>query len=238
MKQIIEKNGGFTLIEVLVSITIFSIILLGMMTFFTNGLTYVKENESKTVATQVARNVMNYMEKQDFGTFEAFTNQKMMDLDPTVNFDSPFSVTINLSSCAKVHNLMIKPYPNSLESDRLQYNNVKLFSNEIQCNSIFNPIINNVTLGSSSINVYVMKYYDQQLEEELNDNPEIINLPSSVKKAYLNQIDILTLKDSQDKLDPDSDIAQHLLRIFVVVDWTDNRDEIMLQGVIAHESIR
>ncbi|WP_052343502.1 type IV pilus modification PilV family protein [Bacillus massiliigorillae] len=62
----IKNCKGFTLLEVLISLGILSIILLTLMSFFSQSFQYTKNNESKTVGINVARNVLNYMESQDF----------------------------------------------------------------------------------------------------------------------------------------------------------------------------
>ncbi|MGD6816733.1 type IV pilus modification PilV family protein [Metabacillus sp. 84] len=60
-----DKNG-FTLIEVLLSISIFSILTLGMLQFFTQAMDFSGKNEDKTIGIYVARNMLNYMEQQSF----------------------------------------------------------------------------------------------------------------------------------------------------------------------------
>ncbi|MGE6751870.1 type IV pilus modification PilV family protein [Rossellomorea sp. NPDC071047] len=64
--KIYKNNRGFTLIELLVSITILGIVLLSFMNFFLQSSTYTNGNQKKTVGVNVARNVLMFMEKQDF----------------------------------------------------------------------------------------------------------------------------------------------------------------------------
>ncbi|WP_010174006.1 type IV pilus modification PilV family protein [Bacillus coahuilensis] len=64
--KLIKNNNGFTLIELLASITILSIILLSFMNYFIQASTYTSYNQEKTVAVNVARNVMMFMEKQNY----------------------------------------------------------------------------------------------------------------------------------------------------------------------------
>ncbi|WP_162356538.1 type IV pilus modification PilV family protein [Metabacillus mangrovi] len=61
-----EKQQGFTLIEVLISITVFSILTLGMLQFFNQALDFTNKNEDKTLGIYVARNMMNFMKQQNF----------------------------------------------------------------------------------------------------------------------------------------------------------------------------
>ncbi len=67
-KNILYIERGFTLVEVLLSITILGIIFLSILALFNNTYDYSKRNESKTVGINVARNVLNYIENQDFIT--------------------------------------------------------------------------------------------------------------------------------------------------------------------------
>ncbi|WP_424766790.1 type IV pilus modification PilV family protein [Paenibacillus sp. sgz302251] len=67
-----ESEAGFTLVEVLAAFTILSIVAIAMTSFFSNALTYAKDNQSKTVMVNLARNVLFYMEKQKFEPIEAY----------------------------------------------------------------------------------------------------------------------------------------------------------------------
>lgn len=66
LKKILSNSNGLTLIEILVSLTILGIILIGIMQFFTQAYTFTNSNQKKTAAINVARNAMVYMEKQNF----------------------------------------------------------------------------------------------------------------------------------------------------------------------------
>ncbi len=69
-KNIFYIERGFTLVEVLLSVTILGIIFLSIVALFNNTYDYSKRNESKTVGINVARNVLNYIENQDFNTIK------------------------------------------------------------------------------------------------------------------------------------------------------------------------
>ncbi|WP_157796248.1 prepilin-type N-terminal cleavage/methylation domain-containing protein [Bacillus xiapuensis] len=66
MKFVRTCEKGVTLLELLLALTILSIVLLSFTRFFFQAGTYNQSNQSKTVATNVARNVLMYMEKQPF----------------------------------------------------------------------------------------------------------------------------------------------------------------------------
>ncbi|MBN8191144.1 type II secretion system protein [Bacillus sp. NTK074B] len=73
--KIVKNNKGLTLIELLVSITILGIVLLSFMNFFLQSSTYTNSNQKKTVGVNVARNVLMFMEKQDFLEIRNFFNE-------------------------------------------------------------------------------------------------------------------------------------------------------------------
>jgi prepilin-type N-terminal cleavage/methylation domain-containing protein len=66
LSNILRNNQGLTLIEVLVSVTILSTVLLVFLNFFFQAGTYTNMNQKKTVAVNVARNVMMHLEKQSY----------------------------------------------------------------------------------------------------------------------------------------------------------------------------
>ncbi|MGF7049509.1 prepilin-type N-terminal cleavage/methylation domain-containing protein [Paenibacillus sp. DS2015] len=72
MSRDCRSEKGFTLIEVLASITILSIASLVLMSYFMNALSSAKHNQSQTVMVHLARNVLFYVEKQDFQKLNKF----------------------------------------------------------------------------------------------------------------------------------------------------------------------
>ena len=80
--QLLKKDRGFTLLEVLLAIAILSIIFTAVMGFFSQSFTYTKQNESKTVGINFARNVLNYIEHQDFEKMKGLSvNEVEVELD-------------------------------------------------------------------------------------------------------------------------------------------------------------
>lgn len=61
-----HNENGLTLIEVLLSITILGIVATTFLSFFSNAYSYTKMNEDKTVGINVARNILNFFEQQDY----------------------------------------------------------------------------------------------------------------------------------------------------------------------------
>ncbi|WP_445490100.1 type IV pilus modification PilV family protein [Niallia sp. 03133] len=64
--KLISSSKGLTLIEVLVSLMILSIILLGVMNFFNQAYSYTNLNQKKTAAVNVARNALTFVEQSSF----------------------------------------------------------------------------------------------------------------------------------------------------------------------------
>ena len=80
--QLLKKDRGFTLLEVLLAIAILSIMFTAVMGFFSQSFTYTKQNESKTVGINFARNVLNYIEHQDFEKMKGLSvNEVEVELD-------------------------------------------------------------------------------------------------------------------------------------------------------------
>lgn len=71
MGKMLKNNQGLTLIEVLVSITLLGIVLTTFLSFFNQAYSYTKKNQDKTVGINVARNVLYYLEQQDYHLIQA-----------------------------------------------------------------------------------------------------------------------------------------------------------------------
>ncbi|WP_211745404.1 type II secretion system protein [Paenibacillus sp. Marseille-Q4541] len=72
MKAQMQKEQGFTLVEVLAATIILSIVSLVVVSYFMNALTYAKSNQNKTVMVNLARNALFYLEKQDFTKMDTY----------------------------------------------------------------------------------------------------------------------------------------------------------------------
>lgn len=71
METLLKNKQGNTLIEVLAAVTIFSVVVIPMISFFTQAYSYTNRNEQKTVAINVARGVYEFMSNQDFSELKA-----------------------------------------------------------------------------------------------------------------------------------------------------------------------
>lgn len=127
---VLHPSRGFTLIEVLASIVILSTVAAGIFLFFTNAMKYTTYNQGKTVAVNVARGVLAYMERLDFTTLQQYVQTDMA----TTN--KPYT-EINASNCRS-----------------------SLFESEQVCQAILRPTMNNVVYDETRLHVFVVPYND------------------------------------------------------------------------------
>ena len=137
--KFLANSKGFTLIEVMLSITILGIISLGMFSFFTQAYSYTKINEDKTLGIYVARNMLVYMERQNF------TKLNEQYIEPLTEPLSDGAITLTVTNCSDTHK--------SGETVFDQY-----------CDEVFLQTFNNVQYY---VSVKMKKHIDQKLREYL-----------------------------------------------------------------------
>jgi prepilin-type N-terminal cleavage/methylation domain-containing protein len=138
---VIHHSKGFTLIEVLLSITILSAVAIGMFSFFTNAMKYTTYNQGKTVAINIARGVLAYMERLDFAALKQYVDNEIH------NTNKPFA-QLDASHC-----------------------NLPLFGDKQVCEAILRPTINNVTYDETRIHVFLVPYNDSEAWDKLQKSP-------------------------------------------------------------------
>lgn len=139
--KFLRNNRGFTLIEVLLSLTILGIVLTGTMSFFSQAYSYTNMNKDKTVGINVARNVLYYIEQLDYKKTNDFleANGQITEYTNDSNITkSRMEASIDCSS--------------------------PLIENKDACNSFFNATINNETF---QINVTIFEHENISLREYL-----------------------------------------------------------------------
>jgi len=90
--KLISSTKGLTLIEVLVSLTILSIILLGIMNFFNQAYSYTNSNQKKTAAVNVARNAASFVEQSSFITIKNIVENHPNATGALVICDSGYAI--------------------------------------------------------------------------------------------------------------------------------------------------
>ncbi|WP_179218785.1 prepilin-type N-terminal cleavage/methylation domain-containing protein [Saccharibacillus sp. O23] len=96
MLERLKKEQGFTLIEVLAAMLIVSIVALAFTAYFGNALTFAKTNQNKTIMSNLARNALVYMQKQDFTRLKEY-------------FDSPDATVVRTGDALNQRRVGITP---------------------------------------------------------------------------------------------------------------------------------
>ncbi|TXC90109.1 prepilin-type N-terminal cleavage/methylation domain-containing protein [Metabacillus litoralis] len=142
LAKLFTHNKGFTLIEVMLSIVIFSILTLGMLTLFSQAMTYTQKSENDTIGVYAARNMLNFIEQRDF--------QEMK-----TNYVDSLTEEGAASTFVLKSNICRQWYP---ENDPATLKKREL------CESTFEPYINN---RQFDIDVELQKHNDSALRDSL-----------------------------------------------------------------------
>ncbi|MFE8703435.1 prepilin-type N-terminal cleavage/methylation domain-containing protein [Cytobacillus sp. FJAT-54145] len=138
--KFLKNEKGLTLIEVLVSITLLSIITITFLSFFNQAYSYTKKNEDKTVGINVARNVLYYMEQQEF---QPFYDQYVKDLLTTSDI-----AELTIDSCSDV---TAEPTPEPIFDESV-------------CRGYLSSTINNRNFNTK---IFLQKHEDPSLQNYL-----------------------------------------------------------------------
>ncbi|WP_162987430.1 type IV pilus modification PilV family protein [Metabacillus litoralis] len=139
LAKLFTYNKGFTLIEVLLSIVIFSILTLGMLALFSQAMTYTQKSENDTLGVYAARNMLNFMEQQSFEEI------KKIYIDHLKSRGEGSITILNKGIC--------EDWYKDMESDGYEL-----------CDLAFNPTINNREIN---VSVELKKHDDQSLQDLL-----------------------------------------------------------------------
>ncbi|WP_175639845.1 type IV pilus modification PilV family protein [Metabacillus schmidteae] len=140
--KLFSHNKGFTLIEVMLSIVIFSILTLGLLALFSQAMNYSQKSENDTLGVYAARNMLNYMEQQNF------EEMKSKYVDGLSDEGQGSSIVLKVDVCEKW-------YSGSSE---------EMIKKKSICKYTFNPDLNNRTF---SINVTLKKHSESDLSSSL-----------------------------------------------------------------------
>ncbi|UII55054.1 type II secretion system GspH family protein [Cytobacillus spongiae] len=140
--KFLRTETGVTLIEILLSITILGIVFLSVLSLFNQAYSYTERNEDKTVGINVARNVLYYMEQQDYDVFKDYywTTSEWND-------STPVQKELTLTNC----------------EDKNSSSNEHIFEESV-CKGFFTTRINNQVFNTK---VVVESHGDPKLKEYL-----------------------------------------------------------------------
>lgn len=166
-----DEQHGFSLIEVLVSITILSIISVSLISIFSQSLSASRDSTELTFANYLAKNAASYIEREaiesDAGPFAFDTLAKQAEL--TIYQNGAFEVpTPNTPSCGV--SAICDSIFNDAEINNLPFN-VKFSVTPHKINGQNDPNL---------LDLYVYVYPDGQPEP-------ITSLKGSITNATLNQ---------------------------------------------------
>lgn len=68
--RIFKREQAFSLIEVLISVTIFSILTIGLLSFFLQASSYSQKNKDQTISTYLAQNIIALMQGESFSAIQ------------------------------------------------------------------------------------------------------------------------------------------------------------------------
>ncbi|KAA0549230.1 type II secretion system protein [Bacillus sp. BGMRC 2118] len=154
-------SKGFTLLEILASLSILGIVLITLLAFFTQAYSYTNLNKNKTVAVNIARNTVTYIEKQNFYSMKQFMDEEIGTQD---------FVEMNGDLCEKD----ISITKNGTQYDR------PLFDSSESCTSVLVPEINNTVFNTE----------DHYVEVKLRQTPKLASGNEDPLSAYLLHFDV------------------------------------------------
>lgn len=210
MKSLYNKNG-FTLLEVLLSLTLLVIIAIPLLSYFYNSYSYTTQSQNKTVAINIARNVVHYLEKQNFSAMKTYLEtEKTSNTKKYTMLDwSDCGKKVHISSTGTYETPLF--YEGNLPTDSV-------------CTAVLKPKVNDQTYDENNISIFLTDYYD---------NASIPNLLTQ----DLSDSDLDTqLSSTLNSLTPS--FEEQLLKIYIVVNWNEKREKIVLEGVISNEALR
>lgn len=128
-----HSQRGLTLLEVLTSIILLSIIVLTILTLFTQAATYTSRNEKKTVAISVAQGILHYLQQENFVKIYTYVQTTpIWDVQNNAineqNFDNPTLLTEILQNTT-INDVSFK---NKIHIYFVNYTNNVTFTNTLQ----------------------------------------------------------------------------------------------------------
>ena len=122
-KKFYTQQAGFTLVEVLAAIAIFSAVTTIFLGIFLQSFDYVKGNQSKTVGIHAARNAVLFLESQDFEDIKMMLkDNERMTLEPSQCNSDEYSILFDNNQCITFLNPTINNIEYEVEVTIQPYN--------------------------------------------------------------------------------------------------------------------
>ncbi|MCP8968494.1 type IV pilus modification PilV family protein [Ectobacillus ponti] len=207
-----SKESGMTLVEVLASVTILAVLALGMLSIFPKALSFTKASQLKTVAINLARGALQYMNKQDYDLLTGYRDAA----------GGRPAVLSGAESCTAQQTVLLDG--KSVTSP--------LFPNADSCTKLLEPTINNTMYKNKQVLLFFMPLdwtatASQQVLQSIRsihsktDTGELAKQLASMEHAPVQS-------------------AQPTLEVLAYVDLNldDKQPGVLLKGGVAHESLR
>jgi len=227
MKKNAEKSekmknfdeNGLTLVELLASITIFSIITISLFSFFPQAYQYTTKNQSRTLEINVARGVLHYIEQQDYDLMNEIHNKVKEETGKITSFDSS-------SICDNKVTIADSTTMSSSETT------MDLFPDRASCLSMFQPTINNKTYDAHNIQLFLLPYNWNE-----DDGKEMIHALERVFPSKNFETTKRKIENLREKREKEPSTSYPILSTVVYVDFSPN-DKIpgvLIEGSIVSE---
>lgn len=210
---------GFTLVELLASITIFSIITISLFSFFPQAYQYTTKNQSRTLEINVARGVLHYIEQQDYDLMTEIYNKVKEESGKITTFNSSSicETKVTIANTTTIHT---------------SETTMDLFPDHASCISMFQPTINNKTYDARNIQLFLLPYNWNE-----NDGNEMIKSLERVfpsKNFETTKKKIEKLREKREK----ETSTYPILSTIVYVDFspTDKIPGVLIEGSIVSET--
>jgi len=122
------SNRGFSMLEILAVLAISTILLVPLMSSFSNSIKLNEMSHAQRSSTSIADGTLYGIEKIDFSEFRTLLN--------TANTNNDFYIEINEDNCSTLLDTV----------------------NQSLCTQIFDTIWNNLTFDSTTFKVYMYDY--------------------------------------------------------------------------------
>jgi len=166
------NKKGFSLIELMVTITILSIVILGLVTFFTGGTRSWISGQSQIKAQRETRQVMDQMVREIREATLINTSSNSGSLVFTTPFDSGVTITYSYSSIDKKLSRKKGSGPNTtLISNVLNFNVVYLDNED----NIKNPASENSQISKIRISLLTDMDNDTNADITLESDVDLRN---------------------------------------------------------------